>query len=313
LNIQQLEYVIAVDRFKNFTRAAEHCYVTQATLRAMIQKLEVELGIILFERTPKQTYTTRAGLEIIEEAKKIILHTQLLTAKAKKIKGNIAGDIKIGIIPTIADSLFPKILKPLVEVYPDLKLEIAALASDQIITQLKAGHIDLGILATPITAPELNKLVLFHESFMVYGDVSMDKQYILPEEVRERKVWLFEEGHCLRAQSIQLCSLENAQETEENLKHEASSTFDSLLNKVDDFGGFTIIPELYFQSLSEDRQRRVTPFNAPVPVREMSIVFHKSNAKGRIIKALADLIRSNINETLRSYHVPEKELDVISF
>lgn len=311
MNIQQLEYIIAVDRFKNFTRAAEHCYVTQATLSAMIKKLEVELDIILFDRTPKGVYTTDAGYEIIDEARKIVLHSQLLAEKAKKINGNIAGEIKIGIIPTIANSLLPKIIKPLLDVYPELKLEIAELTTDHIINQLKAGHIDIGILATPITASEIDKVVLFHESLMVYGDLSTDKKYILPEEIREQKVWLFEEGHCLREQFIQLCSLKKDEVSVKNLKLEASS-FDTLLNMVDEFGGLTLIPELYYLSLSEERRKRVTPFNAPVPVREMSIVFHKPHAKGRIIKALADLIRSNINETLRSHLIPEEELDVIS-
>lgn len=311
MNIQQLEYVIAVDRFKNFTRAAEHCYVTQATLSAMIKKLEVELDIILFDRTPKGVYTTDAGLEIIDEAKKIVMHSQLLADKAKKINGNIAGEIKIGIIPTIANSLLPKIIKPLLEVYPELKLDIAELTTDHIIKQLKAGNIDIGILATPITASEIDKVVLFHESLMVYGDLSTDKKSILPEEIREQKIWLFEEGHCLREQFIQLCSLKKDEVSLTNLNFEASS-FDTLLNMVDEFGGLTLIPELYYLSLSEERRKRVTPFSAPVPVREMSIVFHKPHAKGRIIKALADLIRSNINETLRSHLVPEEELDVIS-
>ena len=311
MNIQQLEYVIAVDRFKNFTRAAEHCYVTQATLSAMIKKLEVELDIILFDRTPKGVYTTDAGLEIIDEAKKIVMHSQLLADKAKKINGNIAGEIKIGIIPTIANSLLPKIIKPLLEVYPELKLDIAELTTDHIINQLKAGNIDIGILATPITASEIDKVVLFHESLMVYGDLSTDNKYILPQEIREQKVWLFEEGHCLREQFIQLCSLKKDEVSLTNLNFEASS-FDTLLNMVDEFGGLTLIPELYYLSLSEERRKRVTPFTAPVPVREMSIVFHKPHAKGRIIKALADLIRSNINETLRSHLVPEEELDVIS-
>ncbi len=312
MNIQQLEYIIAVDRFKNFTRAAEYCYVTQATLSAMIKKLEVELDIVLFDRTPKAVYTTDPGLEIIEEAKKIVLHSQLLAEKAKKIKGSIAGEIKIGIIPTIANSLLPRIVKPLLEVYPDLKLEISELTTDHIIRQLREGHIDIGILATPIEATDIEKVVLFHESLMVYGDVSTDKKYILPEEIRAHKIWLFEEGHCLREQFIQLCSLKKDEETVKNLKLEASS-FDTLLNMVDEFGGLTLIPELYYQTLAEERRGKVTPFNAPVPVREMSIVFHKPHAKGRIIKALADLIRSNVNETLRSHQVPDGELNVVSF
>lgn len=311
MNIQQLEYIIAVDRFKNFTRAAEHCYVTQATLSAMIKKLELELSLILFDRKPKGVYTTDGGLEIIEEAKKIVLHSQLLTDKARQINGTIAGKIRIGIIPTIANSLLPKIIKPLLELYPDLNLEIAELTTDHIIKQLKEGHVDMGILATPVLESEIDKLVLFHEALMVYGDVSTDKKYILPEEIRAHKVWLFEEGHCLREQFVRLCSLKKKEITVKNLKLEASS-FDTLLNMVDEFGGLTLIPELYYHSLAEDRKERVTQFALPVPVREISIVYHMPHAKGRIIMAIANLIRSKINHTLRSYQIPEAELDIVS-
>lgn len=311
MNLQQLEYIIAVDRFKNFTKAANHCCVTQATLSAMIKKLELELNIILFDRRPKGVYTTDDGLEIIEVARNIVLQSKALTEKAKMINGTIAGKIRIGIIPTIANSLLPRIVKPLLELYPDLKLEFAELTTDHILKQLKEGHIDVAILATPVVDSEIDKTVLFHETLMVYGDVSTDKKYLLPEEIRKHRVWLFEEGHCLRAQFIRLCALKKKEETVKNLILEASS-FDTLLNMVDEFGGLTLIPELYYQSLPEDRKARVTQFHSPVPVREISLVFHMPHAKGRIIKAVANLIQEKIKHTLRSFKIPKEQLDIVS-
>ena len=154
-------------------------------------------------------------------------------------------------------------------------------------------------------------MVLFHEALMVYGDVSTDKKYLLPEEIRQHKVWLFEEGHCLRAQFIRLCALKKNEETVKNLILEASS-FDTLLNMVDEFGGLTLIPELYYHSLPENRKAKVTQFNSPVPVREISLVYHMPHAKGRIIKAVANVIQKKINHTLRSYKTPKEQLDIVS-
>ena len=309
MNIQQLEYIIAVDRLKNFTKAAEYCNVTQATLSAMVKKLEQELGIVIFDRKKNPTETTEIGIETIENAKKVVLHSQLLKDNAKKSIGKIEGKIRIGIIPTIANSLLPKILKPILENFPDLKLEISEQTTNSITKQLKEGQLDMGIVATPLHDTEIEDIVLFYETLMVYGDIDPVQNYILPDEIRNHKIWLLEEGHCLREQFIKLCSLKKKEKMVENLKLEASS-FDTLLNMIDEFGGLTLIPELYYNTLSTERKKQVSFFNAPIPVREMSIIYHRPYAKIRTIEALAKIIHSTINKDLISNKYKKSELTI---
>ncbi|RTY90444.1 hydrogen peroxide-inducible genes activator [Flavobacterium sp. RSP46] len=309
MNIQQLEYIIAVDRLKNFTKAAEYCNVTQATLSAMVKKLEQELGIVIFDRKKNPTETTEIGIETIENAKKVVLHSQLLKDDAKKSIGKIEGKIRIGIIPTIANSLLPKILKPILENFPDLKLEISEQTTNSITKQLKEGQLDMGIVATPLHDTEIEDIVLFYETLMVYGDIDPVQNYILPDEIRNHKIWLLEEGHCLREQFIKLCSLKKKEKMVENLKLEASS-FDTLLNMIDEFGGLTLIPELYYNTLSTERKKQVSFFNAPIPVREMSIIYHRPYAKIRTIEALAKIIHSTINKDLISNKYKKSELAI---
>jgi LysR family hydrogen peroxide-inducible transcriptional activator len=309
MNIQQLEYIIAVDRLKNFTKAAEYCNVTQATLSTMVKKLEEELEIIIFDRKKNPTATTEMGMETVENAKKVVLHSQLLKDNAKKMNGKIAGKIRIGIIPTIANSLLPKIIKPILEKYPDLKLEISESTTNSITKQLKEGQLDMGIVATPLNDSEIEDIVLFYETLMVYGDIDPVQNYILPDEIRNHKIWLLEEGHCLREQFIKLCSLKKKEKMVENLKLEASS-FDTLLNMIDEFGGLTLIPELYYNTLSSERKKQVSFFNAPIPVREMSIIYHRPYAKIRTIEALANIIHSTINKDLISNKYKKSELAI---
>ncbi|MFV8371494.1 hydrogen peroxide-inducible genes activator [Flavobacterium sp. LB2P74] len=309
MNIQQLEYIIAVDRLKNFTKAAEYCNVTQATLSTMVKKLESELEIIIFDRKKNPTETTEIGMETVENAKKVVLHSQLLKDNAKKTNGKIEGKIRVGIIPTIANSLLPKIIKPILENFPHLKLEISEQTTNSITKQLKEGQLDMGIVATPLNETEIEDIVLFYETLMVYGDIDPVQNYILPDEIRNHKIWLLEEGHCLREQFIKLCSLKKKEKMVENLKLEASS-FDTLLNMIDEFGGLTLIPELYYNTLSSERKKHVSFFNAPIPVREMSIIYHRPYAKIRTIEALANIIHSTINKDLISNKYKKSELAI---
>lgn len=299
MNIQQLEYIIAVDQFKSFSVAAAHCYVTQANLSAMVKKLEVELDTILFDRRAKSVITTDAGIEIIEEAKKIVQQSQLLIDKAKKINKTIKGQIRVGILPTLSYSLLPMITDRLSECYPELNLEVFNLTTEEIIKQVKDGCLDIGILATPDTPQEIGKVILFHEALMAYGDAYKDA------------VWLYDEGQNLKKQFVSLVSSKEKVQTIESLKLDPA-LFDLLLNRIDELGGSTLISELCYQMLSEDRKERVFSLRSPTPVREISMVFHKKYTNGKIVQALANLIRSNINDTLKAHHFSIQEMDILS-
>lgn len=309
MNIRQLEYVLAVDKFKNFSRAAENCHVTQATLSAMIKKLEEELDIVIFDRKSNPVLTTEEGAEILVIAEKIVQHANQLVDRANSIKGNIEGEIKIGIIPTIAGCLLPKIIRPLIEQYPRLKLEFKEITTDDMIHQLKIGQLDAGIAATPMSDKDIEENILYYEALMVYGDKDQDKRFMMPEEIKEHKIWMLEEGHCLREQFIKLCSLRKKDVLPENLKFQANS-FETLLNLVDEFGGLTLIPELYFNLMPEDRKEKVTFFNQPIPVREVSMIYFRPYAKIRTIEAISTLITEQIKGTLLADTYKNSELSI---
>ena len=165
----------------------------------------------------------------------------------------------------------------------------------------------MGIVATPNAEENIEEEVLYYETLMVYGDVDKKTSYVIPEEIKNKKIWLLEEGHCLREQFVKLCALKKKDLMPNNLVFDANS-FDTLLNMVDEFGGLTLIPELYYQSLPKERRDKVSFFEPPIPVREVCLVYYRPFAKQRIVTALADFIRNIINETLMSKQYKNTEL-----
>lgn len=310
MNIQQLEYIVAVDQFKNFSKAADHCYITQATLSTMIKKLEEELDVVIFDRKNNPVMTTDEGKQIVAQAVKILQETYYLKEIAKNNVHEISGTIKIGIIPTIANSLLPIVLMPLLKKYPELMIEMYEVTTNNILKQLKEGALDMGILATPLETEEIEEEILYYETLMVYGAMNKDTQFIIPEDIKRHKIWLLEEGNCLRNQVINLCSLKKKENMPTNLKFDAHS-FGTLLNMVDQLGGLTLIPELYYQTLTDERKEKVKFFKSPIPVREVSIVYYRPFAKKNTIDAIATEIKSLVQPTLMTNQYKNSELDIV--
>lgn len=297
MNIQQLEYILALDQYKNFSRAAEACFVTQATLSTMVKKLEDELGVIIFDRKANPILTTDSGKKIIIEAKSIIDHTVKIKELAADINQKIEGELKIGIIPTISSSLLHRLLPTVLMKYPDLHFHFEELTTKTIIQHLKSGLLDIGILSTPIDQKEIEGEILFYEKLLVYGLINHDRKYLIPEDlINHHNVWLLKEGHCLREQIINLCELE-PNSIKKNLSFQPN-TFDSLLNLVDTFGGLTLLPQLYYNDLSNERKAKVTQFKSPHPVREVSIVYHRPYVKRKIISIISKEIKHLVGSEL---------------
>lgn len=306
MNLQQIEYIIALDQFKNFTKAAEACFITQATLSTMIKKLEEELNLVIFDRKTTPIITTDCGKEIIQEAKKIQFHAMNLKQISSTIKGKIEGDLKIGVIPTVAGNLLHRIIPQLVKKYPSFKLIISEIPTEQVIAQLKKGEIDAGIVSTPLRLDDLEEEILYYEKLMVYGNEHKNKKYILMKEMSNAKIWLLEEGNCLRSQFINVCSL-NPKKFESNIVYQPNS-YDSLLNLVDTLKGLTLIPELYVKDLSKAKKGKVLDFKSPYPVREISLIYHRPFAKLRLIQALAQEIKNTIQPLLETSKLKNKEM-----
>lgn len=307
MNLQQIEYIVALDKYKSFSLAAEKCFITQATLSTMVKKLEEELNMVLFDRKTNPIITTDCGKEIIEEAKQLLVHSHKLKQLSSELRGKIEGELRIGVIPTIAGNLLHRILPQLLANYPKLKLIIQEITTNNIVSQLKMGELDVGIVSTPLNNSELEEEVLYYEKLMVYGTLkNSTSKYISPKDIVDEKVWLLEQGNCLSDQIINVCSL-NPKKMNSQLDFNPTS-FDTLINIVEKLDGLTLIPELYYADLSQERKANVTDFNAPYPVREISLVFHRPYAKLRLIEALVKEIKQTIAPILQTSKLKNSEM-----
>ena len=308
MNLQQLEYIIALDNYKSFSKAAEACFITQATLSTMVKRLEEELDVVLFDRKTNPIITTDCGKEIIEEAKKVVFHKNYLVELAHQVKGKIEGEIKIGIIPTIASNLLHRILPVIFHKYPNLRIRIEETTTQNVLDKLKKMEIDVGIVSTPLNHSEIEEEILYYEKLLVYGDNQKNRNYRTPKEIDVEKLWLLQQGNCITDQIIDLCSLNNKM-VYENLKFQPNS-FETLLNLVDEFNGLTLIPELYYLDLPLAKKEKVSDFKSPFPVREISLVYHRPFAKLRLINALSIEIRNIILPFLQTSKLKNKDMQI---
>lgn len=289
MNFQQLEYIVAVATYKNFVLAAEKCFVTQPTLSTMIQKLEEELDVKIFDRKKHPVAVTPIGEEVIRQARQILNQSKQMKHFVKDFKGSIEGALHLGILPTVAPYLLPVFLKEVTTTYPGLQLKIEELTTVHIIEKLKNGEIDMGILATPLVQKELLEYPVYYEKFFVYASDHLhdqwDKKYLLPSDLHTEDLLLLEEGHCLRNQLLNLCALRNDNDGINAIKFEAGS-LETLINLVDEGYGMTLLPELAVKYLSPDKTPRLKSFEFPEPVREISLVTHQHFGRMKIIEAL---------------------------
>ncbi len=302
MTLQQLEYIIAVDNYRHFLRAAEKCFVTQATLSMMIQKLEEELGVKIFDRSKQPVKPTIVGIKIIAQARRVISESERIEEIIKEEKGEVSGVLKIGIIPTLAPYLVPLFLREFTIAYPLIKLVINEHTTSGIIQGLKNGQLDAGILATPLNDVSLKEKILFYEKYFLYvndNEKGFNKQYVLPSDIDIDRLWLLEEGHCMRSQILNLCELKKRHQVDEKLHYEAGS-IETLKNLVEKNFGITIIPELATFNLSKPQMKRIRYFKAPTPVREISTVIHREYVKDKLIEALNEVILSVIPDELKS-------------
>ena len=292
MNLQQLEYILAVDKHRHFARAAESSFVTQPTLSMMIQKLEDELGIKIFDRSRQPVVPTAEGEEILAMARRILSEVSLMKEYTAELKGEVSGTLHLGIIPTLAPYLLPLFIKPLAEKHPQLTLYIKEMVTDEIINKLHSGELDMGILATPLHEAGLEEHPLFYEEFLAYASRNeklRKKKYLAPQQIDPSQLWLLEEGHCLRNQVLNLCELKKKEIPAQNLHYEAGS-IETLINLVDKYEGITIIPKLAAQELSATQQKNLIPFTEPRPSREVSLVIREGYPRKKVLESVREEI-----------------------
>lgn len=308
MTLIQLEYIVALDALKHFAKAAAHCHITQPSLSMQVQKLEEELDIQIFIRT-NPVAATETGQIVIEQAKKILAQAAAMQQLIHQEKNIVAGTLKIGIIPTLAPYLLPQFIQDFIKRYPQVHISLQELTTEHIIRQLKNGTLDAGILATPLNVPELKETFLFNEEFVAYisrRDKLFAKKYLLPADIDVHRMWLLEEGHCLRSQVMNLCALQKDASTEKHFDYAAGS-IETLKRFVDKNGGITLLPELATYDMSKTKKNMLRYFKSPAPVREISLVTLKSFAKTRLIGILQQTIIDNLPMQM----VKKKKVNVV--
>ena len=297
----QLQYIIAIDTYRHFAVAAKHCFVSQPTLSMQVQKAEDELGVKIFDRSKQPVIPTELGAELIEQARKIIAEKGILEEMVMHKKGIVAGELKIGIIPTLAPYLLPLFVQNFTEKYPQVKLVVNELTTDNIVAKLRDGRIDMGILVTPLQETGIKEYPLFYEELMAYvssKNAAYKKTYMLPQDIDPNKLWLLEEGHCFRSQIVNLCELKKASREASHFDYEAGS-IETLRRMVDMNDGITILPELATMGMTAKQLSLIRYFKRPAPMREVSIVVHRDFVKKKLIDILAEEILSSVPDKVK--------------
>jgi LysR family hydrogen peroxide-inducible transcriptional activator len=300
MTFTQLEYIIALDTHRHFATAASQCYITQPTLSMQVQKLEEELGLKIFDRSKQPVLPTEPGKEIIMQARKILSERDALSEMINTKKDIVTGELKIGIIPTLAPYLLPLFIPSFTKKHEQVRLVVNELTTNNIIANLRQGKIDAGILVTPLNEKGIKEEVLFYEEMLVYvskNNAVYKKNYVLPKDIDPEKLLLLQEGHCFRSQMIQLCELRKSRRYLQ-FEYEAGS-FETLRRMVEVNNGITILPELATLDMTVEQKNHLRYFKQPAPVREVSIITHREHSKRKLIDELKKEILIAVPDKLK--------------
>ncbi|MBB2146144.1 LysR family transcriptional regulator [Pedobacter sp. LMG 31464] len=308
MTLVQLEYIVAVDTYRSFVSAADKCFVTQPTLSMQVQKLEEFLNVKLFDRSKQPVIPTEIGAQIIAQARIVLQENKKIKEIISSQQQDVIGELKIGIIPTIAPYLLPEVIASMLEKYPDLKLLIWEYTTEDIVHHLKTGVIDCGILATPLVDANISEMPLYYENFVSYiskNSKLYKKKTIDADDLEDENIWLLNEGHCMRSQVLNICRSTKNNRLQ-SLTYNTGSV-ETLIRMVDVNDGATLLPELALADLSAKQLNKVRYFKSPEPVREISLITHKNFIKKRMLNALREEILAIIPKTMKQ----RKKKDVI--
>jgi LysR family hydrogen peroxide-inducible transcriptional activator len=312
MNIQQLEYIIAVDNYRHFSKAAEASFVTQPTLSMMIQKLEDELGVKIFDRSQLPVQPTEIGTRVINQARLALAQVNQIKEIIQEEKGIVKGVFRLAIIPTISPYLLPKLMQVHRDNNYDIRIVISELTTGQILKGLANDSIDGAILATPLKEQGIIEHPIYYEQFLAYVSPREKALYaktsLEESDLTTARLWLLDEVHCFRTQILHLCNLKKRRNNQSIFSYEAGS-IDTLINIVDQNEGLTVIPEMALSNLSETQRKNVRPFRNNTPVREVSLITRKEFFRERLLNILIDEIKTAVprslqDESMKKYVVP---------
>lgn len=298
MTLQQLEYIIALDQHRHFTKAAEQCFVTQPTLSAMIQKLEDELNVKIFDRTKQPICPTAIGEIIIQQAKEVLSQVGKVKGLIEEEKQEIKGTFRIGILPTIAPYLLPRFFQQMIKKYPGLTITVSEMKTPDIKKALLTGDIDAGILAELPDMEDYNHTHLFYEEFYAYvsrNDNLFEKKIIKSSDLSGELLWLLDEGHCFRDQMVRFCSIKAARDSQLTYQLGSMETF---MRMVESGKGMTFVPELAIPQMSESQQELIRPFAIPTPARQIVILTDKNYIRHSLIDMLQSEIQASVPKSM---------------
>ncbi len=304
MTITQLQYVLAVAEHQNFTRAAQKVFVTQPTLSMQIQKLEDELDIQIFDRSKKPIQLTETGKKIVTQARNIVNESDRIQDIVDQQKGFIGGEFRLGVIPTVMPTLLPMFLNNFIKKYPKVKLKIEELNTDTIIEKLKDGHLDAAIAATPLDLPGIKEQVLYYEPFVAYippGHRLSNQEKLMVEDLDVDDMLLLEDGHCFKDGVLNLCKASRNYEGD-SFQLESGS-FETLVKLSNEGLGMTLLPYLHTLDIKDTDNSKLKMFKDPVPAREVSLIYNKSELKIHIIDALRNTISGVIKGAITFQNV----------
>lgn len=296
MTIQQLEYILAVDKHRHFGHAADACFVTQPTLSAQVSKLERELEVLIFDRSKMPVIPTEIGVQLLTQAKRVVSESKEIYETVSQLKGDIGGMIKIGIIPTLAPYLLHLFIGRFLEKYPKVQLQVEEMVTVEMVKRLKNDELDLGIAATPLEEQGITEKPMFYEKFYAYfskGHPLLKKDHIEAMELLGSDLWVLQQGHCFRDQVLSICDQKKAKKM--NFYYESGS-LEGLKNMVDRYKGVTLLPELATLDLEEEEKGRLRPFSGDQPSREISIILTRSFLKRKLVELLFDEIIASLPE-----------------
>ncbi len=290
MNLKTLRYLVALDDKRHFGRAAEACFVSQPTLSAQLKKLEEELGVELVERRHKNVLLTPVGAEIARRARRILQDADELVALARSQQDPMVGQVRLGLIPTLAPYLLPHVLPDLRSRYPELRCLLFEHQTLVLLDRLDRGELDAAVLALPVPLDGLEHRVLLEEPFFVavaHDHALAKRKQVSLEALREETLLLLEDGHCLRDQALDICSRVDAHEA-----HDLRATsLETLRQMVAANIGVTLLPGLAIRDPDEVATIAIRPGS---PHRAVAMVWRTSNPRGTTLTLLAEAMSETI-------------------
>ncbi len=288
MTLQQLKYIVAIDKFRNFAKAADACEISQPTLSAMLAKLEEELDVRIFERNNKNVKPTVVGEKLLAQAKKVLMEAGRIEEIAAEEKNSLTGKLTLSIGTTIAPYILPQFIKKYTEAYPGVELVIREMKTPNMLAAIQSSDVDVAIAIAGNSQQGLFEIPLYTEKFFVYLSENCWRKLPVfkPENLEHEQMWIMKDAQCLRESAFSFCKARSKG------KHiyEAGSV-ETLVRVVDINGGFTIIPELHIPFLADSQRQNIRSIDGDfLSQRRVSLYIREDYIRERMLNSITDVL-----------------------